>query len=35
MQIVEFDGLPAGTAIQFENILIIGIGPKQEEKESA
>jgi hypothetical protein len=35
MQTVEFEGLPAGTAIQFENILVIGTGPKQKEKESA
>jgi hypothetical protein len=35
MQTVEYDGLPAGTVIKFENILVIGTGPIQKEKESA
>lgn len=35
MQTVEFEGLPAGVTIQIENVLVIGIGPIKEQKESA
>jgi hypothetical protein len=35
MQTIEFDGLPAGVAIQINNIIVIGTAPVKQEKESA
>jgi hypothetical protein len=35
MQVVEFDGLPAGVTIEVNGVIVKGTGIVKEEKESA
>jgi hypothetical protein len=35
METIEFDGIPKGVTLRIGDIIVIGTGPIQEEKESA